>query len=272
MTQGQFSGGRNRVVRHFFADPPLVRALRRHLLPELLQQSAERRRLRVWSAGCSTGEEPYTVAMLIRELLPTDSGWDVEVLATDASDDALSVAAEARYAERSVVMTDPLDLSRWLTIDTVGGGYVVRDEVRQLVTPRRHDLATDPVPAEAAKSDLILCRDLSSCVDEPVDPRLIEQLCQSLRPGGYLLLAPPALLWRLADSFGLIPLGGGLVYRRPAPGEERRRVLADRRTEDELSPLRTDRRRSEPGGRRRQESPTDRPDSAEPADGKRAQT
>src|SRR4029078_4701740 len=99
---------------HFFRNPPQVRALRQHLLPERLRHAESHgRRLRIWSAGCSTGEEPYSVAMLLRELLPASADWDLKVIATDVSTRALAAARRGRYAERSFVMTDPLDLQRF---------------------------------------------------------------------------------------------------------------------------------------------------------------
>jgi chemotaxis protein methyltransferase CheR len=92
---------------HFFRNPPQIRALRTHVLPELLRQAGTTKRLRIWSAGCSTGEEPYTLAMLIRELLPASAGWDIQIVATDISTRALAAARAARYVERAFVMTDP---------------------------------------------------------------------------------------------------------------------------------------------------------------------
>src|SRR3954469_3891958 len=88
---------------HFFRNPPQIRALRKYVLPELLKQAAGRRRLRIWSAGCSTGEEPYTIALLIRALLPGSAGLDVKVIATDVSTRALESARQARYQERAFV-------------------------------------------------------------------------------------------------------------------------------------------------------------------------
>jgi len=236
---------------HFFRNPPQVRALRRYVVPELLRQAAETRRLRIWSAGCSTGEEPYTIAMLIRELLPSTAGWDVEILATDVSNRALSAARSGRYSDRAFVMTDPVDLARWFVLDTSAGGYALRDEVRSLVTVRHHNLVTDPVPFGPGECDLVLCRNVTIYFDRDTTRGLMQRLHDSLRPGGYLFLGHAETLWQITDSFDLTSLGDAFVYRRPGPDGERRRVLPDRRTENELMPLRADRRRSAAGDRRR---------------------
>src|SRR3954447_25762046 len=131
---------------HFFRNPPQIRALRKYVIPELLKHADTRdRRIRIWSAGCSTGEEPYTVAMLLRELLPTTAGWDVKVVATDVSSRALESARRARYGKRAVQMASPDDLARFF-VASGSGHYEVRPEVRNLVEFRHQNLVTDPVP------------------------------------------------------------------------------------------------------------------------------
>jgi chemotaxis protein methyltransferase CheR len=229
---------------HFFRNPPQIRALRKFVLPELLKQAAGGRRLRIWSAGCSTGEEPYTIAMLVRELLPASSGWDVKIIATDVSTRALASARRGCYQERSFVMTDPVDLQRFFVLDAEHGGYEVRPEVRDLVEFRHHNLVTEQPPAEAGELDLVLCRNVTIYFDRDTTKSLMQRLHKSLRDGGYLFLGHAETLWQVTDAFSLVSLGDAFVYRRPVPGAERRAVLPDRRTEDEPRPTRADRRRN----------------------------
>ncbi len=241
---------------HFFRNPPQVRALRKYVLPELLRQAASGKKLRIWSAGCSTGEEAYTVAILIRELLPPHVDWDIKVLATDVSKRALAAASAAHYSERSFVMTDALDLSRWFVLDATNGSWVVRDEVRDLVEFSHHNLVTDPPPFDSEQIDLILCRNVTIYFDRETTRRLMKRLHTRLRDGGYLFLGHAETLWQISDDFSLVPLGDAFVYRRldePNEGEKRRWVLRDRRTEDELRPTRADRRRSDSDRRDRAE-------------------
>jgi chemotaxis protein methyltransferase CheR len=231
---------------HFFRNPPQIRALRKHVLPELLRQAAGSRRLRIWSAGCSTGEEPYTVAMLLRELLPAYTGWDIKVIATDISTRALSAAKAARYTGRSLVMTDPLDLGRWFVLDVGTGEYVVRDEVRDLVEFRHHNLVSDAPPFEPGELDLVLCRNVTIYFDRDTTRSLMARLHTRLRDGGYLFLGHAETLWHISEEFSLATLGDAFVYRRldGEPEKVRRSVLPDRRTEAELLPLIVDRRRT----------------------------
>jgi chemotaxis protein methyltransferase CheR len=244
---------------HFFRNPPQIRALRKHVLPELLRQSTRRRTLRIWSAGCSTGEEPYTIAMLIRELLPASSEWDVKVVATDVSQRALAVAEAGRYSERAFVMTEPVDLARWFVLDVTSGRFVVRDEVRDLVEFRHHNLVSDPPPFTPGEVDLVLCRNVTIYFDRETTRTLMTRFHGMLRDGGYLFLGHAESLWQVSDAFDLTSLGDAFVYRRmnePAVDGRRRAVLPDRRTEDEPMPLRADRRRSS-NDRRGGEPPAD---------------
>jgi chemotaxis protein methyltransferase CheR len=231
---------------HFFRNPPQIRALRKHVLPELLRQAAGTRRLRIWSAGCSTGEEPYTVAMLLRELLPAYAGWDIKIIATDISTRALAAANAGRYSGRSLVMTDPLDLARWFVLDAGTGQYVVRDEVRELVEFRHHNLVTDAAPFEPGELDLVLCRNVTIYFDRDTTRSLMSRLHTRLRDGGYLFLGHAETLWHISEEFSLASLGDAFVYRRldTRPEKVRRSVLPDRRTEAELLPLLVDRRRT----------------------------
>ena len=228
---------------HFFRNPPQIRALRMHVLPELLRQAKDSKRLRIWSAGCSTGEEPYTLAMLVRELLPANSGWDVRIIATDISTRALAAAREARYGERAFVMTDPIDRQRFFWLEADSGHFVVRDEIRELVEFRHHNLVTERPPFGPGELDVILCRNVTIYFDRTTTKQLMTRLHGCLRDGGYLFLGHAETLWQVSDAFTLVPLGDAFVYRRSAAPDNRRAVLPDRRTENEPRPTRADRRR-----------------------------
>lgn len=226
---------------HFFRNPPQVRALRLHVLPELLRDAeANGRRLRIWSAGCSTGEEPYSVAMLLRELLPSTAGWDVKVVATDISSRALAAARAARYGPRAVQMASPEELARHF-MAAPDGGHEVRPEVRELVEFRHHNLVTEAVPfAPSERIDLILCRNVTIYFGRETTRALMSRLHHCLRDGGYLFLGHSETLWQVSEDFRLVTLGSGddaaFVYRRLDKTAERRAVLPDRRTLDEGPP------------------------------------
>ena len=232
---------------HFFRNPPQFRALRQHVLPQLVRRAAASgtKRLRVWSAGCSTGEEPYSVAMLLRELLPLSEGWDVRVVATDVSTRALEVAGRGRYGQRALLAADPDDVARWFVRE--GDDHVVRPEVRSLVEFRHHNLVTEPVPFPRDEPiDLLLCRNVTIYFSRDTTRRLMRQFHESLADGGYLFLGHSETLWQINDEFRLVTLGDAFVYRRDVPGDagvaERRTVLPDRRTGDDGLPPEGERR------------------------------
>jgi chemotaxis protein methyltransferase CheR len=236
---------------HFFRNPPQIRALRKYVIPELIKQADGRgRRIRIWSAGCSTGEEPYTIAMLLRELLPSTDGWDVKVIATDVSARALEAARRGRYGERAVQMASPADLARFFT--TRGDGYYdVRPEIRELVEYRHQNLVTDPVPFAVDEGvDLVLCRNVTIYFSRETTRELMTRLHACLRDGGYLFLGHSETLWQVSEDFRLVPLGTGdsaaFVYRRidEARVDRRGSVLPDRRTKDEGPPPEKPERRS----------------------------
>jgi len=218
---------------HFFRNPPQMRALRAHVLPELIRHAASHgRRLRIWSAGCSTGEEPYTIAMMIRELLPSTAGWDIKVIATDISENALDAARRATYGARAVQLATAAEVSRFF-VPVDGGRYEVRSEVRELVELRHHNLVNDPPPADAL--DLVLCRNVTIYFSRETTRALMGRLHTALRDGGYLFLGHSETLWQVSEDFRLVSLGTGdtaaYVYRRlDEPASERRAVLPDRRT------------------------------------------
>lgn len=235
---------------HFFRNPPQVRALRQTVLPELLRRAASAdRRLRIWSAGCSTGEEPYTLAMLVRELLPQRDGWDVQILATDVSERALQAARLATYGPRAVQMAAPEDLARFF-VPGHGGAHVVRPEVREMVQLRHHNLVTDPVPFAPGEVDLVLCRNVTIYFGRQTTRTLMSRIHTSLRDGGYLFLGHSETLWQVSEEFRLVALGHGdsaaFVYRRQPDGGERRQVLPDRRTAQDGPPLAGPERRQAP--------------------------
>ncbi len=230
---------------HFFRNPPQSRVLRTHVLPELLRHAESHgRRLRLWSAGCSTGEEPYGLAMALRELLPSTAGWDVKILATDVSTRALAAAKVGRYGPRAVALATPEQLGRFFA-PTPEGGVEVRQEVRDLVEFRHHNLVTEAVPFPAGERlDLVMCRNVTIYFARDTTRALMTRLHHSLRDGGYLFLGHAETLWQVSEDFRLVSLGTGesaaFVYRRlDASAEqapERRAVLPDRRTLDEGPP------------------------------------
>ncbi len=200
---------------HFFRNPPQMEALRRRILPELIRRAAGRERpLTVWSAGCSTGEEPYTLAMLLLELSPMLAAPSrVRILGTDVSSLALGAAERATYSGRTLDAAPPMMRDRWFETEN-GSTYVVKDLARRLVELRLHNLVTDPPPFGPGEVDLIVCRNVTIYFGRDTTARLIGSFHDLLAEGGYLLLGHSETLWQVSDAFSLVPVGDAFVYRR----------------------------------------------------------
>lgn len=220
---------------HFFRNPPQIRALRQHVLPELIRRStALNRPLTIWSAGCSTGEEPYSLAMLVRELMPMATREHVRIVGSDVSATALAFADAGRYGARAVQMADPIDIGRWFDIDR--GSYSVKDDVRELVDLRLHNLITEAPPFESGEVDLLLCRNVTIYFNRTTTKALMSRFHTALGDGGYLFLGHSETLWQMSEAFTLVPLGDAFVYRRD-DGPQGRVTLPDRRTEAGDAPI-----------------------------------
>jgi chemotaxis protein methyltransferase CheR len=163
--------------------------------------------VRVWSVGCASGEEAYTLALLAAEAF-APARVPVDVLGTDISRAALSAAAAGRYRERAVRALEPSRRLRYLDLQA-DGSYLVGDRLRSYVRFRRHNLARDPNPPRGeAGFDLIACRNVLIYFEAPFAEQVIASLRRSLRPGGMLLLGAADALTR--------PPGGPAAGPRPA--------------------------------------------------------
>jgi chemotaxis protein methyltransferase CheR len=173
--------------------------------------AAGSRTVRVWSAGCATGEEAYTLALLAAEAF-APAPPPVDVLGTDVSDAAVGAATAGRYRERAVRGLEPALRQRYLDRQA-DGSYLVGHRLRGLVRFRRHNLVADPVPPSGESHfDLVVCRNVLIYFDTPTIAQVIEWLQRSLRPGGVLVLGAADALHRTARTAQPIP---GRALRRP---------------------------------------------------------
>jgi chemotaxis protein methyltransferase CheR len=185
-------------------------------------QAAGSRAIRVWSAGCATGEEPYTLALLAYEAfgpMPPP----VDVLGTDMSGAALAAAAAGRYGERAIRALGGPQRDRYLD-RAADGSYLAGGRLRRLVRFRRHNLVQDPIPPAGEDGfDLILCRNVLIYFEQPLAARIAESLGQAVRPGGALVLGASDALQRTTARTGAAqaqspdPMRSGPVSPRRVP-------------------------------------------------------
>jgi chemotaxis protein methyltransferase CheR len=201
---------------HFFRVTPQIDMLRRVVLPELIARHQPDRRLRLWSAGCSTGEEPYTLAMLLREQLANPGDWNVQLVATDLNRAALEVARLAVYSEWSF-RDSPLEMrTRYFT--QAAKRWRLNDEVRAMVRFEHLNLAEDAFPfaAHHDQIDLILCRNVTIYFAEDATQRLYHRFAEAMDPAGWLLLGPSDPVPAPASTLEVVKFDGALVWRRRA--------------------------------------------------------
>jgi chemotaxis protein methyltransferase CheR len=201
---------------YFFREDFQLRTFREEILPELRERKerAGNRHLRIWSAGCSSGEEPYTIAMILLDQ-PWLKNWRVEVIGTDISQRVLHLARQATYGESAFRTTDEACRRRFFTADGNGRERLC-DEVRSLVTISHLNLFDSARVTLLGRMDAIFCRNVIIYFDQPGKKKVVETFHQRLLPEGFLLLGHSESLMNISTAFKLRHFKHDMVYQKPA--------------------------------------------------------
>ena len=199
---------------YFFRESFQLKAFTDEIIPELIKakSSTGNHSLRIWSAGCSTGEEAYTIAMLlhgIREL----RGWNIEIIGTDISQRVLQHARQAVYGKSSFRATDEEYVRQFFVKQE--DGLKVCDEIRNLVTISHLNLFDTNRMVMLGKMDLIFCRNVIIYFDLAAKKRVVESYFNSLCDGGYLLLGHSESLMNITTLFTLRHFKNDMIYQKP---------------------------------------------------------
>jgi two-component system, chemotaxis family, CheB/CheR fusion protein len=209
-------------VTAFFRDAPMWEYLAAEILPRLVETSEDTRAIRVWSAGCSTGEEPYTIAVLLAEALdPSDFRTRVKIYATDADEDALTVGRHASYPEAS--LAEVPDELREKYFERLDGRYTLRPDIRRAVIFGRHDLIQDP---PISRVDLLTARNTLMYFEPEAQAKVLANFHFGLRDSGYLFLGKSEVLMTRTNLFVPFDLKHRVFARLPRaepPRRDRRR-------------------------------------------------
>src|SRR5262249_39274262 len=201
---------------YFFRNGPQFDALRQHIIPDLLQRRAATRGLRVWSAGCATGEEPYSLAMTIGDLLPAGDFWHVSILATDINPQFLARAREGLYGEWSFRETpDELRARFWKQEQS---RWRLRPEIRRMVSFMRLNLVEPTYPSVingTSALDLLVCRNVTIYFDEATTRQVVERFYNALTPGGWLIVGHSEPQASVYHQFEVHNFPHTVVYRKP---------------------------------------------------------
>src|SRR6201988_2404119 len=200
----------------FFRYPAVYETFEKRVLPELHVKKFWKnpRTLRVWSAGCSTGEEPYSIAITVADALSFADAWNVEILATDVSRNALKHAEHGVYTGRSLASVGKKQLSTHFT--AVKAGYQIKPRVRKLITFTQMNLAS---AVYVGRMDLIFCMNVLIYFSEERRRALVPRFYDTLEPGGYLFLGHSESISKMPVKFQAIVLNDCILYRKPTADE-----------------------------------------------------
>jgi len=201
---------------YFFREQPQLNVFAQHVLRQIKERRAGAgpRRVHVLSAGCSTGEEPLTLSMILFDSGQFFWGWDVRVTGLDLDQAALDKARRGIYHQNSLRAVSPPLLERHFTSE--GGGVRVRDSVRRVVSFRPGNLLEAESYQDLAPLDVIFCRNVLIYFSDASVQRAIALFHEALEPGGYLFLGHAESLARVSSAFLPIRFQGAIVYQKPA--------------------------------------------------------
>lgn len=197
---------------YFFRELNQLRAFSEEILDELRSINSDRRSIRIWSAGCSTGEEPYTIAMMLMEK-GCFSNWDIEIYGSDINQRVLQTARRGIYRRNSFRTTESYYIDKYFTEED--GSYRISDTVKKHVNFSYLNLL-DPFKSKFLGSmDVIFCRNVLIYFDNASRRRVIENFHERLVPGGHLLLGHAESLINISTAFNLRHLKNDMVYQKP---------------------------------------------------------
>jgi chemotaxis protein methyltransferase CheR len=194
-------------LTRFFRNQAHFDAMEKAVVPELLKLRQAEKKLRIWSAGCSTGEEPYSIAMLLKEILPPD--WTFEVIASDISLKCLMVGKEGFYAESRIQGIPDAYLDKYL--DKKPGGYQIKDALKAVVRFDYHNLKND---SGLRGLDVVFCRNVLIYFDEAAQKATVERFWEAMAPKSYLFIGHSESLFGMNTRFEFVKTDWATFYRK----------------------------------------------------------
>lgn len=196
----------------FFRESHHFDFLAKTFLPEVYKKKMlTGKTIRIWSAGCSTGEEPYSIAMTLKENQPAGKDWDIKLLATDLDTNVVQTAKSGVYTEERIVDMKAERIRKWFTKGSgeQDGKVKASHKLQELITFKQLNLM-DPWPMKG-KFDLIFCRNVVIYFDKPTQKVLFDRYADMLSPGGYMIVGHSENLFKVTDRFELL---GKTIYRK----------------------------------------------------------
>lgn len=194
-------------LTRFFRNQAHFDAIEHFVVPELLKMRQAERKIRVWSAGCSTGEEPYTIAMLLKEILP--AGWNAEVTASDISLKSLMVGKEGFYPESRIQGIPDSYLPKYF--EKRPNGYQIKDDIRKSIRFDYHNLKND---SGQRNLDVVFCRNVLIYFDEAAQKATIERFWEAMAPKSFLFIGHSESLFGMNTKFEFVKTDWACFYKK----------------------------------------------------------
>ena len=200
---------------YFFREPQAFHALQTQILPALINSRRPyNRQLRIWSAACSSGEEAYSIAILLQQLIPDYQQWNITILGTDINPDALEKAESGIYRNWSFRNLEPeLKANYFLALGA--DRYQIKPQILKMVTFSYHNLAKDQFPSSSNNThamDIIFCRNLLMYFTPEQSAKSVDRLCRSLNEGGWLIVNPAETMPKLSQQLETVNFPGAILY------------------------------------------------------------
>ncbi len=221
---------------YYFRNEPQLDAFATAVLPEILEAKRKMggpKTLRIWSAGCSTGEEPYTLGIIIKEALKSEPGWNVEIIANDISDKVLQKARAGEYEGTTLRYVKPDKLTRYF--DKNGEKFVIKREIKALVKFVQLNLNDTKKLSMYKNLDVIFCRNVMIYFSDDVKRKIVRAYYQALASGGQMLIGHSETLHGISKAFSLKYYKGALVYVKDEGGKDEEKISgSSRRTSTQV--------------------------------------
>jgi len=197
----------------YFRNEPQLEVFERQILPQILEARKSTKRLRIWSAACSTGEEPYTLAILVHRTLGVRlPDWRIEILGSDISERALETAQEGRYTEYAMRTTNPMIRQKYFKQE--GPYYILNETVKSMVNFELHNLKDSLAAKRHGTWDVIFCRNVMIYFDDAMKKGVLNCFADNLADDGALFIGHSETVRAGEAPFEALPIPQGFCYRK----------------------------------------------------------
>ncbi|MBA1334459.1 MAG: Chemotaxis protein methyltransferase CheR [Firmicutes bacterium] len=198
---------------YFFRDFPQLRNFAEDVLPVAAREKRKSKKIKIWSAACSTGEEPYTLSIILQEMLDKPDEWELQILASDINTEVLQFARIGLYENRAIKDVPPEYLEKYFT--KRHDKYLVNLNVRRPVTFKRINLMDEHEMSSINGCDFIFCRNCLIYFDDESRRSVLSSFYESLNPGGFIFLGHSESVGRISSAYKVQRIGDTIVYSKP---------------------------------------------------------